>query len=357
MKKKISFPHMGNYYIPLKYLLTHITKYEVMEAPPITKRTLEIGSKHSPDFVCIPFKYNLGNFIECLEKGANILVQAGGGCRYGYYAEVQQQILKDLGYEFEFINILSIRKKGIIPFYRELKKISKGVFFLKKIYYLLLTIKMVSILDDIEKYIRKNIGFEETEGSFDKIHKEFLDGLKDIKNFRHLNKTKKAYERKFRTIKINKPSNCLKVGIIGELYTIMEPSSNYYLEKELAKNNIEITRFTTLTYLLFKKKRYEKKHIKQAGKYLKYHIGADGTESVSIAKRLAELKYDGIIHAKPFGCMPEVNAMPILQNISNNYKIPILYFSFDSQTSETGIKTRLEAFYDMLLMRKEKSNE
>lgn len=46
--------------------------------------------------------------------------------------------------------------------------------------------------------------------------------------------------------------------------------------------------------------------------------------------------------------------MPSLQNISNDYKIPILHFSFDSQTSETGIKTRLEAFYDMLIQRKEK---
>ena len=32
--------------------------------------------------------------------------------------------------------------------------------------------------------------------------------------------------------------------------------------------------------------------------------------------------------------------------------MPIIYFSFDSQTSETGIKTRLEAFYDMLKIKK-----
>ena len=50
--------------------------------------------------------------------------------------------------------------------------------------------------------------------------------------------------------------------------------------------------------------------------------------------------------------MPEVNAMPMLQKISTDYKMPVLYFSFDSQTSETGIKTRIEAFYDMLVMKK-----
>ena len=30
----------------------------------------------------------------------------------------------------------------------------------------------------------------------------------------------------------------------------------------------------------------------------------------------------------------------------------IIFFSFDSNTSEVGVKTRLEAFYDMLEMRK-----
>jgi benzoyl-CoA reductase/2-hydroxyglutaryl-CoA dehydratase subunit BcrC/BadD/HgdB len=44
--------------------------------------------------------------------------------------------------------------------------------------------------------------------------------------------------------------------------------------------------------------------------------------------------------------------MPVLQNISTEYKIPILYLTFDSQTSDVGLMTRLEAFYDMIQMRK-----
>ncbi len=134
----------------------------------------------------------------------------------------------------------------------------------------------------------------------------------------------------------------------------MEPFSNYFIEKELAQKGIQVTRFMNITYLLFEKAKLEKKLLKNAGKYLKYPIGADGTDSVARTKILAELEFDGIIHIKPFGCTPEVNAIPILQNLSNDYKIPILYFSFDAHTSETGVKTRLEAFYDMLLMRKEK---
>ena len=87
---------------------------------------------------------------------------------------------------------------------------------------------------------------------------------------------------------------------------------------------------------------------------MKYHIGAHGTESVARAQQLIKAGFDGIIHIKPFGCMPEVNAMSVLHNISKDYKVPIIYFSFDSQTSEAGIKTRIEAFHDMLLAKRKR---
>ena len=98
---------MGNYYIPISNLISNTLNARVLTPPPITKKTIELGVKHSPDFVCVPFKYNLGNFIEALEKGANILIQAGGGCRFGYYGEIQEQILRDLGYSFEFFKSIS----------------------------------------------------------------------------------------------------------------------------------------------------------------------------------------------------------------------------------------------------------
>ncbi len=345
---------MGNYHVPIKMLLKFIFEdCKIQQAPPITKKTLELGSKYSPDFVCVPFKYNLGNYIEALENGANVLIQAGGGCRFGYYGEVQEQILRDLGYDFEFIYFLG---DSIKPFsvYKTCRKMGCKLSLYKFAYYIKLIFEVVKSMDKIDDFIRKNIGFESELGSFEKMYKKFLNELKAVRNFKSLNYIYKKYNYMFKNIKINKPENCLKIGLVGELYNLMEPFSNYFIEKELAGYNVEITRFINVTYLLFEKPKLIKKTIKEAGKYLKYFIGADGTDTVANSKSLAELGYDGIIHMKPFGCTPEVNAMPMLQNISEDFKIPILYFSFDSQTSETGIKTRLEAFNDMLLMRRQK---
>ena len=62
--------------------------------------------------------------------------------------------------------------------------------------------------------------------------------------------------------------------------------------------------------------------------------------------------FDGVVHAKSDGCTPEVDCVPVLQRISRDTGVPILYLSYDSQTSDTGLDTRLEAFYDMLAMKK-----
>lgn len=222
------------------------------------------------------------------------------------------------------------------------------------IYFVLLAIEIVKKIDIIEAYIRENIGFEAVGGSFEELHKKFLNDLKGVDSFKDLNFVYKSYKEKFHNVETNKPEDCLKVGIVGELYTLMEPFSNFFIEKELARSKIQVSRYITVTFLLFQKHKQRKKILRSAEKYIKYELGADGTDSVSKCQELAERGYDGMIHVKPFGCIPEINAMPVLQNISNDYKIPVLYFSFDSQTSETGVKTRLEAFKDMIMMRKEK---
>ena len=73
MKQLVAFPQLGNYFNPLRKLIMNTTHLKVIEMPKITKETIALGSKNSPDTVCVPFKYNLGNFIEALDKGATVL--------------------------------------------------------------------------------------------------------------------------------------------------------------------------------------------------------------------------------------------------------------------------------------------
>ncbi len=351
-KQVISFPHLGDYYVPIRFLLNKLTTHTVMEAPPITKKTIELGSRYAPDFVCVPFKYNLGNFIESLENGATIILQAGGGCRYGYYAEVQEKILKDLGYDFQFFSLIDKDHFTIKEVFRTFRKLNPKISFFKFAYYALLAIFMIRLMDWQDEKIRSNIGFEVVPGTFEKLKQEMLQEFENTKGFLSLFRMYKKYQKKFDKIAIEKPSNCMKVGIIGELYTSMEPYASYFIEKELAKMRIEVKRFTNVSYLLYEKKHQTKKMLKKIPEYCTYKLGADGMDNVYRSKYLIENEYDGIIHIKPFGCTPEIGAIPIIRKVCRDHHMPVLFFSFDSETSDTGIKTRLEAFYDMLQERK-----
>lgn len=352
MKRKVSFPHIGNYFVPVKYLFENGLSVSYITPPPITKKTLEIGSLYSPDFVCTPFKYNLGNYIESLELGANILVQTGGVCRLGYYGELHEQILKDLNYDFEFVNLSRIDFKKPYVFYQEFKKINPKFSIKKAAEVFIVFVKMIEVIDKLELFIRENVGFEVDEGSFDKSYNEFLDKLSKVKTKRETKELYNEYLKEFKAIPVDKPKKPLRVGVIGEYYTIMEPFSNHFIEKVLAKKGIVVTRKMNISNSLFYRK--EPEILEKIKGYIKYNIGATGMDTVNEAIELAKEGYDGLIHIKSFGCTPEIDAISVLNNVSNDFKIPIIYFSFDSQTSDVGIETRLEAFYDMIMMRKEK---
>jgi len=350
-KKKVTFPHLGSYFVPLEMLFTVGMGVDYVVPPPITAHTLEIGSKHSPDFVCSPFKYNLGNFIESIEAGADTLVQVGGACRLHYYGELHEQILKDLGYDVHFVNLLDVEFTKPLVIYNQLKEINPHMSLAKMARILPVVVKMAGHIDEAEDFIRKNVGFEIEEGSFGRLHRRFLNELRTVRTKKELASVTARYMKMFRDIPVIKPKKPLRVGVIGEYYTIMEPFSNHFVEKELANMGMVVDRWMNISNSLFSPALEEAKvHI---AKYAQYNMGATAMMTIDQALTFAKRGYDGIIHVKSFGCTPETDAIPVLQNISADYKIPILYFSFDSQTSETGIKTRLEAFYDMVMMRKE----
>ena len=103
---RVAMPHMGNIYIPFKALFQRL-KVDFVMPPVNNQRTLSLGARYSPEGLCIPFKMTLGNLIEAAELGANTMLMPGGNgiCRLGYYTKVQEQILRDLGYDVEVIQV------------------------------------------------------------------------------------------------------------------------------------------------------------------------------------------------------------------------------------------------------------
>ena len=123
---RVGMPHMGNLYIPFKALFQRLDVDFVI--PPLNnQRTLSLGVKYSPEGLCIPFKLTLGNLIEAAELGADTLLMPGGYgiCRLGYYAKTQEQILHDLGYNVEMVQ-LGVSEQKFFGLLKIIKRLSNN---------------------------------------------------------------------------------------------------------------------------------------------------------------------------------------------------------------------------------------
>ena len=115
-RTRVAFFRYSYYDIAFKFFVEHVLDADFVALPKPTKRTIELGSRHSSDMVCAPFKHILGDYIEALELGADVLVQFAGPCRLGYYGELQQSILRDLGYEFDMLNFAMLTGKPLTEY-------------------------------------------------------------------------------------------------------------------------------------------------------------------------------------------------------------------------------------------------
>ena len=208
-------------------------------------------------------------------------------------------------------------------------------------------------MDKLNKHQRVNTSLASNKEEFPKLKtkmqrsfsKEKLSIIKIISKYHY-------YKKKYREVPLNEDIKPLKILLIGELYTLMDSEANNHLEEKLLDEGIIIYRYTDLTYLLFKKRFLQSKILNESRKYLTYSLGADGAESVYYTLKHCKNGIDGIIHIKSYGCVPEINAIPIISKICEDYETPILYLSFDGENNIANIDTKLEAFYEMLKAKK-----
>ncbi len=349
-KRKFAFPIMARYNYALKYFIEVGTGQQYIMQPRMTKKTMDLGTLYSPDSVCTPFKTTLGSMIEALESGADTLLMVFGACRLGYYGELQEQILHDLGYQFDFINLSEYTTGNPKDYLKALKRVDPKLHPAKLTIAVMDTLKMVEYIDEIEADYYKNCGFEQTKGSYKKALDEFYEDMNKAGTRSDIETAYQKAKTAFGVIPIKKEEP-LRVGVVGEYFTVQDDFSNLELEQKIADMGVEVHRWMNFTH---RNLHYsgEKNLNVRIHDLCEYEMGPTSTANIWCARDYAERGFDGIIHVKSAGCTPEIDIMPVLQNIGTDYKIPILYLTYDAQTSDTGLMTRLEAFYDMMRMRK-----
>ncbi|MBR2429868.1 CoA protein activase [bacterium] len=359
-KIKVAFPHMGTISIAWAAGLRKIG-VEPYIPPYTSKKTLSLGTKNSPEAICLPYKLILGNFIEAIEGGADYvaMITSPGICRLGEYGNNIYSTLIDLGYKTNYIELsLYDGIKGLYNFLRDISGKNDPILIMRAIN---ITMRKIFAIDDLDKalsyYRAREVKFGDAEKNYKKALKiiEKVDSTKDLK---------KAYEEALQEIEkteIDENREVLQVDLTGEIYLVNDEFSNQNIERELGRMGVQTRRSLTVSSFLkdaIIPKVFQNKetHLQRAERmarpYLMRDIGGDALECISDVVFADEKGKDGIIHISPFTCMPEIMSQNIFPTMRTEHEIPLLALIMDEQTGKAGYITRLEAFVDLMRRKK-----
>lgn len=352
---KVTFPHMGQAYLAIKGLLDDLG-IEVVIPPPITQRTLEIGTQLSPEMACLPLKINIGNYIESIERGADTIIITGscGPCRFGYYGVVQKEILRDLGYDVDII-IFDPPGSDYRTFVERIRKLAGKNSWASVAQAFMRASTIVKEADDLMDIALKKRAREANRGDTDSRLYQFELEVLSRHGSREILEIIKKYKEILSRVEEKGGISPLKIGLVGEIYTLIEPYVNLNIEKKLGYLGVEVYRSLTLNEwvkvhlsLDVKHRMRHKRILKKAAPYLNLCVGGHAWQTIANSVYYSECGLDGIIQVMPFGCMPEIVAESILPEVYRDYGTPIMTLVVDEMTGEAGYFTRLEAFVDLL---------
>ncbi|MGB5921217.1 MAG: CoA protein activase, partial [Syntrophobacteria bacterium] len=179
--------------------------------------------------------------------------------------------------------------------------------------------------------------------------------IEETSRLRGLWQAKRKVRKILATVAHDRSRSVLRVGIVGEIFMVLENYANMNVEERLGEMGVEVHRGVWLSDWLNDRYRFKvfrrnqfKWALRQAAPYLREPSGGESVKSVGKSVGFAREGFDGIVHLMPFTCMPELVAQTILAKVSRDYNIPVLTLIFDEHTSPGGVQTRLEAFVDLI---------
>ena len=361
---KVTFPNLGSMYIFCKAIAETAGIPYVLPRP-TSIHTREIGEYSTNESTCLPLKIILGNFVEALEDGADTIVMIGSGppCRLGMYDRIIKIVLRDMGYDFRWLTIPGIfNLQAFLQNHEEARILRKElspsnyarfpvaiITGWKKMLWCEHLEKVAAIMratafnpDEVDSILAKGLNAIDTA---DGIRSCASAGSKAVEAIRSVKKSGKAP---------------LKVVMVGEVYTVMEPCINMDVERRLGHLGVIVERSSYFSMNILRGARVSRKVLRERKRllelvkgYLQYDVGAECNFSVAEAVQAIKRGYDGVVHVYPFSCMPETNAAAVLSAVGNDFNFPILPLVIDRQDMELRIDIMLEAYVDIMRWRKD----
>ncbi len=139
----------------------------------------------------------------------------------------------------------------------------------------------------------------------------------------------------------------LTIGLLGYVYNIYDKFVNMDLLGKLRDMKVNVVTFEMIDDEVIDSE-VEKLDKTMFWEFTNKLVGAG-------YHFLKSPEIDGLIHVTAFGCGPDAMLGPLLDIDSDEYGKPFMTLRIDEQTGESHLLTRVEAFIDLLRLRKKKA--
>ncbi|MCR4443375.1 MAG: acyl-CoA dehydratase activase-related protein [Peptococcaceae bacterium] len=327
MGVKIGFPRTLFYFIyfPFWHAFFSGLGFEVVTSRPTNKLSLDLGVQEAVNDACLPIKLYHGHVAELKDKVDVLFLPRMVSVRK---LDAETFCPKFLGLPDMIRNSIA----GLPEIIDEKVDLARGFFPLWK-----LGLK-----------IARRLGYK-----------------KDWHTWRAFVKAKAAQDKYIRNLAAGVPPQVametavtgepvrlpdvpvpdLNLAILGYPYLIYDSFVNIGLFEKLAQMGVR-----AWTVEMVPPHRLEVQG-KNLSKHLFWHFSNRAVRAAFYY--LNEKRVDGIIHVTAFGCGPDAMVDKLMElEAKNRGNVPYLTLSLDEHTGEAGVLTRVEAFTDMLRIRR-----
>lgn len=360
----ITFPQMGNISLAAKAFFEEL--HIPCVVPENNKRALQTGALLSPEEICLPFKIMMGNYIASIARGADTILITGscGPCRFGEYCELQMKILARQGLHADLIVVDAPREIGMRTLLQRLGRIGQASTLSTAQQFIALrrAVRVLKAADEIDAEAHMRAGYEAERGMCKRLLAESRRKVFACRGIAETLDALEKYRVRLQRVPLDAARKPLKVALVGEIYSMIEPFSNMYIEEKLMDYGVCSSRLITPSWwvkdLVMKPLKLNSRSLHAASKpYLPFGVGGHAQETVAHTELCAQRGFDGAIQIFPVGCMPEIVASAVLPEVQRRNNFPVLGLVVDEITGEAGYVTRIEAYLDMLEARRKKGGK
>ncbi|MHA1244352.1 MAG: acyl-CoA dehydratase activase-related protein [Candidatus Heimdallarchaeota archaeon] len=301
---------------------------EVIVSPETNKNIREMAIRAAPDEDCYSTKLYFGHVLYLKDKVDYLFIP-----RFGSNHKVNVGCPKFIGIAEVLRSMFPDLPPILMPYYSKSKGGHRNIRLL---------------------FIAFSVGFKFTKNPF-KILYAFRKAIKAYKKYKKKliidEETLQQWERS--EVFLNDPpiltddEKPLKIALVGHSYVINDGYASLDIRKKLSEMGVDVITSEQIPRDIIE---YYMDKL-DFNMYFDYEREILGTIMYFLESKTA----DGIIHMMIFGCGPDSMAGEMAARFyKRKPDVQLLQLVFDDLTAEAGLRTRLEAFTDMLKRRDKK---